>query len=279
MRLIRTWFLTQVLALGACGESADPAVHTKAENAAASFRASPSARTGKSVPVRASTATAITTAQRSCATDTGTAAAARRVAVCLNVSPATHPPCNAANSCAMIEDEISRSCALFDDNRPPMKGCGPDPKGMEAAADVVRRYYSAIDAHDYATSWTQWGDDGRPGQTFKAFEAFEAGFAHTRSTQVTIGPLEHGGGGAGSIYQPVPVTVEATLDDGTRQHFTGTYVVRRVNDVDGASASQLRWHLGSAELRRAPTNLHRLIKQQCCLGAPHDGAIDLGRVQ
>jgi hypothetical protein len=151
----------------------------------------------------------------------------------------------------MIEDEISRSCALFDDNRPPMKGCVPDPKGMEAAADVVRRYYSAIDARDYATAWTQWGNDGRPDQTFKAFVN---GFAHTRSTQVTIGPLEQGGGGAGSIYQPVPVTVEATLDDGTRQHFAGTYVVRRVNDVDGASASQLRWHLGSAELRRAPTD-------------------------
>jgi hypothetical protein len=118
---------------------------------------------------------------------------------------------------------------------------------MQAAADVVRRYYSAIDARDYATAWAQWGDNGQPGQTFKAFKD---GFAHTRSTRVTIGSLEPGGAGAGSIYQPVPVTVDATLDDGTRQRFAGTYVLRRVNDVDGASASQLRWHLGSAELRQ-----------------------------
>ena len=40
----------------------------------------------------------------SCAAEIGTAAAAKRVAICRNVSPATHPPCNAANSCAMIED-------------------------------------------------------------------------------------------------------------------------------------------------------------------------------
>ncbi|MDQ2842784.1 MAG: hypothetical protein M3Y72_17445 [Acidobacteriota bacterium] len=33
---------------------------------------------------------------------------------CLAVSPATHPPCNSQNSCALIIDEIKRSCALLD---------------------------------------------------------------------------------------------------------------------------------------------------------------------
>ncbi len=107
----------------------------------------------------------------------------------------------------------------------------------------------AINARDYATAWTSWGDDGRPGKTYAAFVR---GFAHTRSTRVTIGRLEPGDAGAGSIYQPVPVTVDATLDDGTRQRFVGSYVVRRVNDVDGATPAQLRWHLGSADLRRVP---------------------------
>ncbi|WP_241656462.1 hypothetical protein [Sphingomonas oligophenolica] len=62
--------------------------------------------------------------------------------------------------------------------------------------------------------------------------------------------MEPGRGGVGSIYQPVPVTVDATLDDGTQQKFRGIYTVRRVNDVDGASASQLRWHIGSAALNQ-----------------------------
>ena len=247
MRPIRIWFFASVLALGGCGASSTAAGNGKAEDAAATDGVSPSTLPAAQTPARATMTIAMTTAQRSCSTEIGAAAAASRVAVCRNVSPATHPPCNAVNSCAMIEHEIARSCALFDGNAPTMKGCGPDSNGMQAAADVVRRYYSAIDARDFATAWIQWGDNGPPAQAFKAFKD---GFVHTRSTRVTIGSLEPGGGGAGSIYQPVPVTVDATLDDGTRQRFAGTYVVRRVNDVDGASASQLRWHLGSAELRR-----------------------------
>jgi hypothetical protein len=147
----------------------------------------------------------------------------------------------------MIEDEIARSCALFDGQGAPMPGCGPAPKGMAAAAAVVQRYYSAINARDFGTAWTQWGDDGRPGQTLAAFEA---GFAHTRATHVTIGTLEAGNGGAGSTYQPVPVTVDATLDDGTQQRFRGTYILRRVNDIDGASPGHLRWHIESAQLTK-----------------------------
>ena len=34
----------------------------------------------------------------------------RLVDQCLKVSPATHPPCNADNSCALIRDEIRRGC-------------------------------------------------------------------------------------------------------------------------------------------------------------------------
>jgi hypothetical protein len=50
----------------------------------------------------------------------------------------------------------------------------------------------------------------------------------------------------------VPVTVEATLADGTRQRFRGDYVLRRVNGVDGASAAQLRWRIDSAQLKGVP---------------------------
>ncbi|MBN6149019.1 hypothetical protein JR065_01600 [Xanthomonas sp. AmX2] len=169
----------------------------------------------------------------------------------MEVSPATHPPCNAANSCALVEDEIARSCALFDGKGPPMAGCDPAPSSAQAAAAVVQRYYSAINARDYETAWRQWGEHGRPGQTFAAFKA---GFARTRSTQVTLGTPGPGDAGTGSLYQPVPVTVEATLDDGARQRFQGTYTLRRVNGVDGASAEQLRWHIGSAQLREVPAD-------------------------
>jgi len=149
----------------------------------------------------------------------------------------------------MIEDEIARSCALFDGKGEPMAGCDPAPKSMAAAVAVVQRYYAALNARDYATAWAQWGDGGPPNQTL---DKFQAGFAGTRSTRVTIGTLEPGDGGAGSIYQTVPVTVDSQLADGTRQRFVGDYVVRRVNGVDGATPSQLRWHIGKAKLKPVP---------------------------
>ena len=34
------------------------------------------------------------------------------VEFCKQVSPATHPPCNADNECSLIEAEISRGCRM-----------------------------------------------------------------------------------------------------------------------------------------------------------------------
>lgn len=49
----------------------------------------------------------------SCRSQIGEAAAARLVERCVMVSPATHPPCNVANPCALIQGEIDRACALY----------------------------------------------------------------------------------------------------------------------------------------------------------------------
>ncbi|MDY0959994.1 hypothetical protein SOM26_14965 [Sphingomonas sp. CFBP8993] len=184
----------------------------------------------------------------SCAAERGQAAAQRLVKICTSVSPATHPPCNAVNNCAIIEDEIARSCALIGDDAANTPGCAVDPRSNAAAAAVVRRYYSAINAHDYSTAWTQWGPDGRPGQRFADFQK---GFADTRATRVTIGTLPPSEGAAGSTYATIPVTVDAQLNDGRQQRFVGQYVVRRVNDVPGASAAQRQWHIDSAMLKPA----------------------------
>ena len=49
----------------------------------------------------------------SCLNDIGAAAAQRLVDRCIAVSPATHPPCNVANPCEMIQGEIDRSCEMY----------------------------------------------------------------------------------------------------------------------------------------------------------------------
>lgn len=51
-----------------------------------------------------------------CSTDIGAAASAKLVQRCIAVSPATHPPCNAQNECALIQGEIDRSCAMYGPN-------------------------------------------------------------------------------------------------------------------------------------------------------------------
>lgn len=61
----------------------------------------------------------LTPLPQSCTQERGAQAAAALVAQCLDVSPATHPPCNAENSCAMIQDEIARSCALLEAGKKP----------------------------------------------------------------------------------------------------------------------------------------------------------------
>jgi hypothetical protein len=56
----------------------------------------------------------------SCLAEIGPAASARLVERCIMVSPATRPPCNAANPCEMIQGEIDRACEMFpaDASRP-----------------------------------------------------------------------------------------------------------------------------------------------------------------
>lgn len=53
-----------------------------------------------------------------CRDEIGPAAAKRLAAQCRDASPATHPPCNVVNPCAMMREEIRRSCELFEKSSP-----------------------------------------------------------------------------------------------------------------------------------------------------------------
>lgn len=118
-----------------------------------------------------------------------------------------------------------------------------------AAADVVQRYYQAIATRDFATAYALWGGEGAA--SGKSLAQFTQGFAQTRSTSVRIVDVGQPEGAAGSLVVAVTVDVEALLDSGARQHFTGNYTLQRVNDVPGATAEQLQWHIQSASLRPA----------------------------
>ena len=53
-----------------------------------------------------------------CIDEVGADEAQTYVDQCLEVSPATRPPCNADNPCQMIRDEIARGCAMLGNDAP-----------------------------------------------------------------------------------------------------------------------------------------------------------------
>ena len=59
----------------------------------------------------------------SCLAEIGEARSKLLVERCIAVSPATRPPCNSANPCAMIQGEIDRSCAMYGPDEKKPKEC------------------------------------------------------------------------------------------------------------------------------------------------------------
>ena len=104
------------------------------QQSAAPAEPAPAAATAPTAPLEAApapaptqapaeTSTATPAADAPCRDQIGEAAATRLAERCRMVSPATHPPCNAANPCALIQNEIDRSCAMWKDGENPPKEC------------------------------------------------------------------------------------------------------------------------------------------------------------
>lgn len=55
---------------------------------------------------------------QSCDNEVGAELAATYVEQCIEVSPATRPPCNAENTCELIRNEIARGCAGLAEDMP-----------------------------------------------------------------------------------------------------------------------------------------------------------------
>jgi len=120
-----------------------------------------------------------------------------------------------------------------------------EPSAVDAVA-VLRDYYAAIGAQDYARAHALWSDGGRAsGQTL---EQFAAGFANTASIVAEPGEPGRVEPAAGSRYIEVPVSITATRDDGSVHRYLGNYTLRRAV-VDGASAGQRAWRIATADIR------------------------------
>lgn len=75
--------------------------------------------TAGGAPATAAPAKASQNDTRPCVQSAGKAKSDQYVSQCIQVSPATHPPCNGQNTCGMMIHEIKRGCAMIGSDNPP----------------------------------------------------------------------------------------------------------------------------------------------------------------
>lgn len=98
---------------------------------------------------------------------------------------------------------------------------------------LLRYYAAALAARDWDAAAKAWGAGS--GVTAKTLKA---SYDRAEAPSLEVGKGQ-GDAGAGSLFYEAPVT----LRFGQAMPERGSLVLRRVNDVDGATADQLRWHI------------------------------------
>ncbi len=136
------------------------------------------------------------------------------------------------------------------DDRTPISEGKIDPKSAQGAAQVTQTYYAAIGEGKYGEAWALWGDGGKASGLSQA--DFAKGFDRYASYNAQVGAPGDPEGAAGSSYVTVPVVIYGRLKTGAEVHETGEMQLRRVNDVDGATAEQRRWHIARIDTKPTP---------------------------
>ena len=119
-------------------------------------------------------------------------------------------------------------------------------KTPAAAKKIVEDYFTALAERRFPYAYRMF-----PGSGMSA-SALAASHANYRTFEATVGAPGETEGGAGSIYIEIPVVVTGTLRSGAPFRLAGPVSLRRVNDVDGATEAQLRWHIFSSDLKPRP---------------------------
>jgi len=136
---------------------------------------------------------------------------------------------------------------LPDDRTPLAEPNGPiDPKSPEGAGQVVQLYAARIEAGKIADAQAAWR--GGIDQGALAPVRLEA----LRQVHFEIGKPFDQEGAAGSSYIEVPLRMYGLDKAGKRFNLVGPVTLRRVNDVDGATPDQLRWHIVDSKLVPRP---------------------------
>lgn len=110
----------------------------------------------------------------------------------------------------------------------------------EAAVAVLRDYYAALNAHDFARAHALWR------QNPQTLAQFTNGFAGTAGMSVEIGAPGPIDAGAGQRFIEIPVKLDATQQDGRVDRYAGRYVLHR-SVVEGGNPD---WRIERATLAK-----------------------------
>lgn len=169
------------------------------------------------------------------------AAACGRAEQSPDAEQAQSPPAPAAAETEAVEGRVSPE---------PKKGAAAKPE-LDVAAlrerrdpeRLLRFYSSAIQASEWELAARAWSSDAQV--TAKKLAQVYGGGAKPKFA-FGKGDIE---GAAGSQFYEAPIAV--TFPDG-RPERRGTIVLRRVNDVDGASEEQLNWRIERSTVLTTP---------------------------
>lgn len=117
-------------------------------------------------------------------------------------------------------------------------------RGVEGARNVLLFFARAIELKRYDEAWALLSPADKRKWSRTAFAALFADLPEA-TVAVPTGSME---GAAGSSYYTAPVTITGNDRAGRPVRLEGSAVLRRVNDVPGATPAQLRWHFETLTL-------------------------------
>jgi hypothetical protein len=123
-------------------------------------------------------------------------------------------------------------------------------KTAAAAKQLLDDYFAALATKQYGRAYRMWGGKGEASGMSEA--QFAASFAKYKIYDGRAFAAGESNGAAGSIYIDFPVTVTGILAKGGGFHLSGPMTLKRVNDVDGSTADQRRWHISASGLKPRP---------------------------
>jgi membrane-bound inhibitor of C-type lysozyme len=123
------------------------------------------------------------------------------------------------------------------DDRTPVSEAPFTPESAQGAANVVQTFYAHLEA----------GKAGDAGKLVRG--ATPPDIARYTSYHALVGAPGEVEGAAGSLFVEVPVVIYGRLKTGQPVHQSGRAVLRRSNDVPGATAEQRAWRIERIELK------------------------------